>query len=224
MSSRLLHRAVEKLAAMPTVFDGLRWILEGGYTGHRKLIGRHLACVTGRVLDIGCGTGIFAAHFPPDQYTGIDVSSIYTAASSRKHPRHSFVTMDARNLAFETDSFDAAYISGVLHHLSDSDARAVIGEAARVLKPTGQLIVWEDIAAPWWNLVGHLIHALDLGSNIRTVDGYTAILSSAVSVIRAYRMRSGFMDYAVYVCSPVKHEAQAPVVSRVPSGPGVEPE
>jgi SAM-dependent methyltransferase len=42
--------------------------------------------------------------------------------------------MDARKLDFEAGSFDNVLVFGLLHHLNDDDARAVIEGTYRVLK------------------------------------------------------------------------------------------
>lgn len=204
MNRSLVSRLITKLAAVPAIFDVLRWILEGGYRGHRRIITHELLPVDGRILDIGCGTGIYARDFPPERYTGIDLSATYTAACLKKYPNHTFLTMDAQRLTFDDATFSAAFISGVLHHLTDEDGVAVIREAVRVIRPGGLLVVWEDVPAPWWNPVGHVIHALDMGRHIRRTEGYMALLKRAVNVEKTSRMRSGFMDYAVFVCRSAK--------------------
>ena len=251
----MANTLIQWLADRPFFFDSLRWILEGGYTGHRAVIHRYICLQeqpstmeesaqspaesgfaprlpatfnrdehrqqiaefsprsgVAKVLDIGCGTGIYANHFSPEQYCGIDISPVYVASATARFPQHQFQQMDARSLQFSDGEFDAAFISGVLHHLSDKDAIAVLREAARVIRRTGRLVVWEDIPAPWWNAVGHVIHRLDLGANIRKADGYRSLLEKGLAGcaadsetkppqdIQVHQMRSGFMDYAVYVC------------------------
>ncbi|MCA9038190.1 MAG: class I SAM-dependent methyltransferase [Planctomycetaceae bacterium] len=205
---------VSWLAGRPALFDSLRWVLEGGFVQHRQIIKSHLSStgrdVAWKVLDIGCGTGLYAAHFPANQYVGIDISPVYTNAARSKFPEHRFETGDARQLTFKGDDFDAAFISGVIHHLTDDDAVAVLKEAIRVIKPSGRLVVWEDIPAPWWNIVGHVAHRLDLGACIRAADGYRKLIEHALSddserpatqpSLHVYTVRSGFMDYAVFVC------------------------
>lgn len=54
--------------------------------------------------------------------------------------------MDAANLQFSNEEFDVVLISLVLHELSLALAGKLLGEARRVLKNTGKLIVveWEE--------------------------------------------------------------------------------
>jgi len=191
---------VRSLAGVPRLFDALRWMLEGGYRGHHGVIDRHLTSV-GRVLDLGCGTGIYASFFPPDSYVGADLNPAYIAAAAAKFPGHRFVVQDGTRTSFEDSEFDACMISGVLHHLDESQATQLLEEAARVVRPGGRVVVWEDIPASWWNALGHVIHRLDLGNHIRSPEGYRELLKPRFTIIESERMRSGAMDYQVFVAT-----------------------
>jgi ubiquinone/menaquinone biosynthesis C-methylase UbiE len=192
---------VRWLARVPRLFDALRWILEGGYRGHHRVIATHLTNV-GRTLDLGCGTGIYARFFPPQSYVGADIDPDYIAAAQSKFPNHRFLVQDATQTSFQDGEFDACMISGVLHHLDDELATQMVKEAARVVRPDGAIIIWEDIPAPRWNLIGHVIHRLDLGSHIRTPAGYRALLERHLAIRESTTMRSGAMDYQVFVATP----------------------
>ncbi len=193
-----LRNQTEQLSRVPWAFDGLRWILEGGFIAHRRMLDAHRQFLQGNVLDCGCGTGVFASCFAPHQYTGIDISSAYVARARALHPQHKFLVMDASRMAFATHSFDAVAISGVLHHMPDSFAQAVLGEVARILKPNGSLLLWEDVPSrSAWNVVGHSVHQLDVGEHIRPEHEYLKLLAPAFEIKSMRPMRSGFMDYCV---------------------------
>jgi len=197
----MLRRFVEALAARPRVFDLLRWMLEGGYAGHHRVIRVVLPNWSGPVVDIGCGTGIFARWFDPADYLGIDISPEYVRAAMRKHPQHRFAVMDARRLDLPDASQRLCFISGMLHHLSDDDVARVLQEAVRVMHPEGRLVVWEDIPArSRWNLIGRMIQRLDLGDWIRQPLGYRKLIEPHFVVESEWLMRSGCMDYAVFRC------------------------
>jgi ubiquinone/menaquinone biosynthesis C-methylase UbiE len=55
---------------------------------------------------------------------------------------------DARQLPYDDQSFDAAYLVAVLGEISDQDA--ALRELARVLKPAGRLAVGELFGDPHW--------------------------------------------------------------------------
>jgi SAM-dependent methyltransferase len=194
---------VRRLAGVPRLFDALRWTLEGGYRGHHRIIRSYLTNV-GRTLDLGCGTGIYARFCSPDSYVGADIDPTYIAAAQAKFPNHRFLVQDGTRTSFLADEFDACMISGVLHHLDDEFASRMVKEAARVVRPGGTIVIWEDIPSPWWNLIGHVIHRLDLGSHIRTAAGYRTLLEPHVTIQESSSLRSGAMDYQVFVGLPRK--------------------
>jgi ubiquinone/menaquinone biosynthesis C-methylase UbiE len=198
----VMRRLVNWLSTIPSAFDGLRWILEGGYRGHATVLQQELSPLPSAILDVGCGTGALAGYFPASSYLGIDYSPTYVAAAREKHPQYRFAVGDAVQLPVADHSFDGVVISGVLHHMSNETAEKVLGEVARVLNPDGRFVIWEDIPARHtWNLVGHLIHALDVGQYIRNPSEYRGLLERRFVVVSERMMRSGAMDYVVFSCA-----------------------
>ena len=55
--------------------------------------------------------------------------------------RASFALMDARRLEFADSSFDTAFITDVVEHLTPAELAAALAEAHRVLRPGGRLVV-----------------------------------------------------------------------------------
>jgi SAM-dependent methyltransferase len=192
---------VRRLADVPRLFDALRWILEGGYRGHHHVIQEHLLGA-GRTLDLGCGTGIHAGFFPPDAYVGADINPTYIQAAQSRFPAHRFVVQDVTLASFEDAEFDACMICGVLHHLDDQEAGRLLQRAARAVRAGGKVVIWEDIPASRWNVVGNVIHSLDLGRHIRTPEGYRSLLEKHLTIDHSAAMRSGAMDYQVFVGVP----------------------
>ena len=98
------------------------------------------------LLDLGTGTGRMLEMFGPDiaRGLGIDLSadmlSLARARLDRAGLKHCSVRQgDIYNLALPRDSFDVVIVHQVLHFLEDG-ARA-LREAARVLEPSGRLLV-----------------------------------------------------------------------------------
>jgi len=194
-----VRSSIERLSQLPWAFDGLRWILEGGFQKHRNLLSRHFSDPPRRILDCGCGTGIFANYFSPDAYLGIDISATYIAHARARYSRHQFHVMDATQLNFEDQAFDAVMVSGVVHHLDMATSKKMLAEIARVLRPDGTLLLWEDVPTrSAFNLVGHLVHRLDVGDYIRSGSEYAQLMSPYFKIESTEAMRSGFMDYAVF--------------------------
>jgi ubiquinone/menaquinone biosynthesis C-methylase UbiE/DNA-binding transcriptional ArsR family regulator len=98
------------------------------------------------LLDLGTGTGRMLELLGPriDRGLGLDLSldmlALARARLDRAGLRHCSVRQgDIYDLALPKDSFDAVVIHQVLHFLDDG-GRA-IAEAARVLRPSGRLLV-----------------------------------------------------------------------------------
>ncbi|NWF80845.1 MAG: class I SAM-dependent methyltransferase [Chloroflexi bacterium] len=199
-----LQTALDRVSAVPRLWNGLRWLVEAGFHGERAVIARELRPWAGdarRFLDLGCGTGEFAGDFPARRYVGIDPAVGYLRFAVRHRPG-AFLAGAGEALPFADASFDAALVLGVLHHLPDEQARAVMAELARVLQPGATALIMEDTPPPpGQNPAGQLMHAIDRGSHIRTNDAYRALFSDWFTVVTTYAMRSGICDYAVYVLS-----------------------
>jgi SAM-dependent methyltransferase len=191
------------ISQSPHLWNILRFIVENGFRGEKAIIEHELAPwrdVGSRdFLDLGCGTGAFAACFPPAHYVGVDLSSAYVRFAGRHRGGH-FLVCDGTLLALESQRFDAALVLGVLHHLPDAVVHAVLGELHRVLRPGATALVMEDIPPPGaGNLPGHLMHWLDRGGYIRTEADYRAFFDAGFETTRTETMRSGICDYGVYV-------------------------
>lgn len=105
-------------------------------------------------LDLGCGTGSFAAQimqtFPRLNLTAMDLSPAY-ADHARKNvaPWSSadVLTGQAEAIPFPDSSFDRIVCVYLFHELPPKIRRAVLSEVARVLKPGGVFILADALQA-----------------------------------------------------------------------------
>ena len=99
-----------------------------------------------RILEVGVGTGLSLPYFRPDaEVTGVDVSTEMLArarkrvARQRLHQVKNLVEMDAENLSFEDNAFDAVlalYVASVVPNPARFAA-----EMRRVCRPGGTIVV-----------------------------------------------------------------------------------
>lgn len=199
----MLHTLLlDRLSEMPRLWMFLRALVEDGFRGEKEVIDRELRPwedVGSRTfLDFGCGTGAFESCFPPSAYVGFDPARHYILHAAQEHgPR--FAIMLGEALGFQAESFDAALVLGVFHHLPDEHGRAAAEEIFRVLKPDATLLVIEDVNPEWWNIPGHMMHLIDRGKFIRSDNDYQALFQSYFTLKRSYPIRSGICDYGIYV-------------------------
>ena len=104
---------------------------------------RRAGCDRGRILDLGCGTGLFLEHAPvaPDRYVGVDISCGMLSVARRKYPRHTFLHGDMADLSSLPDrSFDSVVSLFASFAYVAEPARAV-AEIKRLLAPGGRFLV-----------------------------------------------------------------------------------
>jgi SAM-dependent methyltransferase len=109
-----------------------------------ELLSRQTYGATGKILDIGCGTGRFtiplASRFPDFTVVGADKSSNMLEQAQQKQgaERVLWSEQDICNQDFDSASFDLVFLSDLLHHIANPlDA---IRECKRVLRPGGWLL------------------------------------------------------------------------------------
>jgi ubiquinone/menaquinone biosynthesis C-methylase UbiE len=133
----------------PWRYDLILWRATRGREGalrEKQLDLAHVAAGE-TVLDVGCGTGTLAIAAAGRGATvrGLD-SSPDLLARARKKARRArrdviFELGTGESLPYGDDSFDVVVSSLVWHHLSHDDLRASAQELARVVKPTGRVLV-----------------------------------------------------------------------------------
>jgi SAM-dependent methyltransferase len=93
---------------------------------------------------------------------------------------------DARALPFGSNTFDAALLIGVTHHLSREALPAVAAEIAGVLMPSRHLIMLDALWAPK-RLVGRAVWACDRGRHPRTAADLRAAFRAVSRTKRCSR-------------------------------------
>ena len=216
----MLHYIVEKLSNHPGLFLFCRGLLEANFRIIRRTIHEQLPDQEGRkVLDVACGPGAFSELFPAETYVGVDMNQRYIDYARRRY-KGTFHVMDARKLDFEAGTFDDVLVYGLLHHLNDEDARAVLDGIARVLKPSGRTLIIEDIPTESrLNLIGRLLHRIENGHFIRTAEEYRTLLGGHLQKQGEQFFRSGFCDYYMASLTSDGVPSSAPAAARATPSP-----
>jgi SAM-dependent methyltransferase len=135
--SRQAEHYDETRSASPSVLRPLRAALEGAP-------GRRLA-------DVGGGTGNYALALKRDGWDPVVVDRSQEMLAHAEAKGLAVVQADAQRLPFEDESFDAVTMISMLHHVEDR--AAALGEARRVLRSGGRLVLkgftGEDAASLW---------------------------------------------------------------------------
>ncbi len=153
------------------------WVLEFVMT--RKVFRRYrreaLAPASGRVLEIGFGTGINLEFYPPavqeivavDDNPGVAARAVPRIRDSGVEVEHH--RLSAESLPFDRASFDTVVSTFTL--CSIPDLQAALGEVRRVLKHGGEFLflehglspdpgvaLWQRRLDPAWQVVGDGCH------------------------------------------------------------------
>jgi ubiquinone/menaquinone biosynthesis C-methylase UbiE len=115
-----------------------------GFAEHRRAL---VGDLTGKVLDVGCGTGgCFRFYGSSAEVEAIEPADDFRRLASANAAAFSRVRVaagDAMSLGFADESFDAVVFSTVL--CSVPSVERAIAEAYRVLRPGGALRVMEHV-------------------------------------------------------------------------------
>jgi SAM-dependent methyltransferase len=139
-----------------------------------------------RVLDIGCGTGDILEYLPGLDYHGFDTSPEYIERASRKYGAGArFVCDNVLTARIEPASFDVVLAIGILHHLSDEEARKLLRLAESALKPGGRFITMDGCYAETQSPIARFLISKDRGEYMRDERSYRALASSVFADVQA---------------------------------------
>lgn len=139
-----------------------------------SLLRRHLPEPPATVLDVGGGTGLYAAWLADAGWDVrlFDLVPSHVATAARTVPNVAATVADARALPVADRAADAVVLLGPLYHLTDATERsAALVEALRVTRPGGVLL-----AAG----IGRYADALSLAVDGRLDDAHARRVAGAL--------------------------------------------
>lgn len=101
------------------------------------LIRKHMAGCR-RILDVGCGPGVFAAALPELNLIGVDSDVGMLREARRAAPGRDFVLGDAGHLPFRDGACDGVLYLTSLDFVADMEG--AVAEGARALGPGGRVL------------------------------------------------------------------------------------
>jgi SAM-dependent methyltransferase len=116
-------------------------------SGLRDAVGQLAPMLSGKLLDVGCGSKPYQSLFRVDAYIGLDIDS---EVSRRVGIADHFYSGD--KFPFIDSSFDSILCNQVLEHVFNPNE--FVSEIVRVLKPGGVLLltvpfVWDEHEQPY---------------------------------------------------------------------------
>ena len=211
MRSEAIHRVIG-------AYDD--WIVRGycwgrfGILRQRFLdeIGQYLPA-RGRVLDVGCGFGLFSLYYasvcPGLDIAGLDrnarrIAMAQAAARRLGLSNVRYAVGDARDFR-GGELFDAAYMLDIVHHIPEDAVRPLLDQLAKVLPAGGRLLIKDVDRRPAWKrwFTHALDKAMDPGTPVRYWAGEELQTLAEAVGFRVYRhLMVDFLPYphVLYVC------------------------
>jgi SAM-dependent methyltransferase len=169
-----------KLLAKPFVYERVRpWIIGG--LDMSPVYERLEAGETDVVVDIGCGTGDALRYLRTfAEYHGFDVDAKAIEHARERAAGRAGVTLHARAVTqddLSTLQPSRVIMAGLLHHLEDSEAIALLTMLAHT--PSIRRIVTQDVVYLPGERVSNLLARLDRGKFVRNEHGYRKLVGAA---------------------------------------------
>ena len=170
----------------------LQWLLFR--PAHRAIIARIRAGFGDRpltILDVGCGTGVFAAlireSLPQAKVWGVDLVAAMLAKGRFRWQAHRGAVVpvqgDSERLPFSDGAFDVVTCANSFHHYPHQ--QRAVNEMHRVLKPGGRLILVDGSRDDPW---GWFIYDVCVAG----VEG--DVLHASAGRVRSLFARAGFVE------------------------------
>ena len=177
------HQAIQEFQGWSRGYD--RCILQRLLFGpsHYAIIARIEASSTERplaILDVGCGTGVFAsgirAALPQASVWGVDLVAAMLAQGRRRwqsDPDHVVAVQgDSERLPFPARSFDVVTCANSFHHYPHQ--KMAVAEMHRVLKPGGRLLLVDGCRDGLWGWFIYDICVAAVEGDVRHASARTA--------------------------------------------------
>ena len=179
-------RSIFKFAA---AYEGFQKVF--GFSGARqKAIDAYLSIPDGaKIYDIGCGPGKMVTWLPKNvEYHGFDISPEYIESAKKTYPnRGKFYCREFDDSVVEEFGLaDIVTLNGVLHHMTDDIARAVLASATKALKPNGQIFTLDGCYRDGQGWLKKKLLDMDRGEYVRDKNAYEKLLKAHFNRIDTY--------------------------------------
>lgn len=116
------------------------YVWRAGQQRRLELVTRWVVLDGKRVLDVGCGVGMYTAQFGRLGAHAVGVELDFAVARQARARLAGIFLAPAENLPFADRSFDVSFSHEVIEHVTDD--RAAAAEMARVVRPGGRIVLY----------------------------------------------------------------------------------
>jgi 2-polyprenyl-3-methyl-5-hydroxy-6-metoxy-1,4-benzoquinol methylase len=147
-----------------------------------------------RVLDVGCGSGVFADQVARTEGVSVmavdaNADAVRFATSTYGRPGLEVRRGHVDELDLADRSFDRISFLEVIEHVHEPQARAALADFARLLRPGGRLVISTPNARSAWPLIEW---ALDRSRLLPTMEGEQHVAAYTPESLRTLVEQAGF--------------------------------
>jgi SAM-dependent methyltransferase len=116
------------------------FVWRSGQDRRLHLIRQYVPLEGARILDIGCGLGVYVRKFRgfSDRVCGIDIDPKRLREGAKTTP--GLMLAVGEHLPYREATFDVVVLNEVIEHVADD--RATLREAMRILTPGGRIVIY----------------------------------------------------------------------------------
>lgn len=181
-------KGVKSILALPVVYNIFQNVT-GGKNARRYIVENYIPKNEKlKILDIGCGTGYITEYLSSSvEYHGYDLSSVYIEYANSKYGKdHSFYHERVNKMQLEEkEKYDLVIATGLIHHLSDSEAIKLFEIAHTVLKDGGGFLTLDGVYTDTQSSLRRFILSKDRGKFVRTEREYMNLARNYFSEINS---------------------------------------
>ncbi len=137
-----------------------------------------------KILDVGCGPAQDRDLLGNDVYwTGLETSEQYVRSVTNSLRLNDAIFQGdvSTLLDLKIRNFDVVLLSGVLHHLSDELAKALLSDCTKVLVPNGRIFTIDPVRVPGASILEKYLIDSDRGKFVRSNEEYDRLIPHTFS-------------------------------------------
>ena len=163
------------------------------------------------ILDIGCGTGEIIEYMPKNiNYVGFDFSQKYIKYAKNKYGNQGEFyceSVSGEINIVSKNTFDFVFSLGVLHHLNDGEALALIKKAKTYLKPGGVFVTMDPVYVDGQSKISKFLIDNDRGKYVRNIEEYRKLFSNAFDGTKNFAVNDMLVyNYDHYITQSIKQK------------------
>lgn len=156
-----------------------------------------------KVLDFGCGTGKISKLLNKVDYVALEPNKKYHSQIKKNVDKtdNNLILIDSENDLTQFEShFDIIIISGVIHHLLESEVDFFLKKLKSLVKNGGRMVTIDPVIRERMGFFNKLLHKLDRGNMIIPHAEFEKILSRNLEGVSFfYESNMGF-PFAYWQC------------------------